>query len=189
MEKTKKTEVSGEVTVNLKRNKWPWILLGIVVLFVIIGSVSTQPTKVGTNDQGTANNTQEKKIESFKVGDVVKLDDYQIVVNSISAYSSKNGYIKPESGKKWLVVDITQENKGTDSKDYNTFDYKLQDNQDYRYENTYSDKEPSFSSGILQPGAKTRGFITFEIPANNTANKLIFTPSWWTSSQIEIDLK
>jgi len=44
------------------------------------------------------------------------------------------------------------------------------------------------TTGAVQPGEKVRGFITYEIPVENTPAKFIFTPGFLSTSQIIIKL-
>lgn len=172
---------------------WFWALIVLVFLIILgsIGSSGNKPQKIGTAEQ-QAQPKQEvvEKTQTFKLGDKVQLGDYVLVVNEAKPCSSSNQFMQPKSGNKFITVDITQENQGIDPRDYNLWDYKLQDSQDFTYQTAMATcREPGFSAGTLQKGQKTRGFITFEILKGNTATKLIFTPSWLLNDQIIIDLQ
>jgi len=169
---------------------WFWVLVAIVV-FTAIGSSGNKPQKIGTTEQpAQQKQVVEEKTQTFKLGDKVQLGDYVLVVNTVEPCSSSNQFMQPKSGNKFVVVDITQENQGADPRSYNVWDYKLQDSQDFTYQTAMTScREPGFSAGTLQKGQKTRGFITFEIPKENTAAKLIFTPSWLSTEQIIINLE
>jgi hypothetical protein len=172
------------------RKVWFWVLVVIVVGIGAGGSSNSQPTKVGVSSvtQQSATTTSDQPTV-FHVGDQVKLDNHVLVVNAVATCKSSNEFLKPATGNKYITVDITQENQGTEPVSYNLWDFKLRDDKEFSYSTALAGcKDPSFSSGTLVKGDKTRGFITFEIPASNTPSKVIFNPSWWSNGQITITL-
>lgn len=181
----------GQKTKKKFYKRWWFWVLAIIVILIAIASNGNNPKKIGTVDQQTQPKQEaEEKTQTFKLGDKVQLGDYVLVVNEAKSCSSSNQFMQPKSGNKFIAVDITQENQGVDPRNYNVWDYKLQDSQDFTYQTAMAScREPAFSSGTLQKGQKTRGFITFEIPKENTATKLIFTPSWLSTEQIIINLQ
>lgn len=172
--------------------RW-WIWVGGILIIVIIVSSSTSPypKKIGSTVYNSDTEQTSVDIEQgFKIGDKVQLGDYILTVNEAKDCVAKNRFMAPSAGNKFVYVDITQENDGMDSRDYNLWDFKLQDDKDFTYQTAMAScKEPGFSSGSLGKGQKTRGFITFEIPKENNLSMLIFSPIWLSSDQIVIDLK
>jgi hypothetical protein len=169
---------------------WVWVIAVFVLILIIsIGKGEDKAKKVG--DQPTnVNQASENKSETFKIGDKVKLGEYTLVVNKASKCVSTNQFIKPGDGKKFISIDVSQENNGSDPVSYNLFNFKLQDNKDYSYQPSIMGcEEPSFGSGALQNGQTTRGYITFEIPIDNTQTKLVFTPTFISTKQIIINLE
>lgn len=172
------------------------IITGILILFIIgiIGAASNNGTKkVGTtqttgNEAAQPTTEQAPPTKTYKMGDLVDLNGKTMAVNAVVNYTSNNQFIVPKSGNKYVTVDITLQNNSKDPYTYNALEFKLHDNQDYGYDMTVSDKDPQLSSGTIQPGEKTRGFITFEIPEGNTPAKLVYTPGFWNLSQIIVDL-
>lgn len=161
----------------------------IIILAAILGSNGEQPKKLGESSEDTGTETGQSQTNIFSVGEQVKLGDYILTVNSIESCVSDNEFMQPESGKRFVVADITQENAGSEPRSYNLWNFTLQDNKSYSYQTALAGcKEPSFGSGTLQPTIKTRGYITFEIPKENNPSKLIFSPDWLGSKQIIIEL-
>lgn len=173
---------------------WVFAIIFLIIIAAISGDSSkNQPTKVdqvSEINQSTANQQEILSPQIFKIGDKVNLGDYLLVINSVTNCKSDNQFTQPKSGNKFIITDITQENSGTNTRDYNVWDFKLQDDKDFTYQTAFATcKSPAFSAGALQPGQKTRGYITFEIPQNNNPSQLIFTPNWLSSEQIIINLK
>jgi hypothetical protein len=152
-------------------------------------TVLDQPSKIGQSNTVPSAVVTPEAPTVFRVGDRVKMDTNVIVVNAISACKGSNEFLKPAQGKKFVVADITQENLGDQPVAYNVYNFGLQDNQDFSYTMTIGAcQEPDFSSGTLAPGQKTRGYVIFELPKENTPAKLTFSPSWWNKQQIIIQL-
>ena len=169
------------------------VVVGIVVIIIlaaILGDNAEQPEKIGeSSEQGVKTETEQSQTNIFSVGEQVKLGDYILIVNSVESCISDNEFIQPESGKRFVAVDISQENAGSEARSFNLWNFTLQDDKNYSYQTAFANcKEPSFGSGTLQPTMKTRGYITFEIPKENQPSKLIFSPDWWGTKQIIIEL-
>ncbi len=165
-----------------------FILLVIIVLIALDGGEKAE--KIGEVSKGEGNETKEEKPqEAFAVGEKIKLKDYILVVNSTEPCVSDNEFMQPEDGNKFIVIDITQENDGSVPRSYNLWNFTLQDSEGYSHQTALATcKEPGFSSGTLQAGMKTRGYVTFEIAKENQPAKLIFTPSWLDDDQIIVNL-
>ncbi|MCC7431960.1 DUF4352 domain-containing protein [Candidatus Peregrinibacteria bacterium] len=194
------------------KNRWSKIkgigCLAFIVLVII--SIATSQNKpniaekvdtVASTDTSTSSTSPDTKVAEnkpvdkpastiFKIGDVVKMNSTQLTVKEIGDCTTFK-LRKPEAGKKVVYLDITSENIGNDSSPYNIYDFKLQDNQGFTYNSPSpfsTCKEPDYGSGNLQPGEKTRGFIHYEITAENKPAKLIYTPNLLSSDQIIITL-
>lgn len=142
-----------------------------------------------TNSDETNKPTIESKPDVFYIGDKVKLGDFVLVVKSVSVCNSSNEFIRPDPGKKFISVDITVENVGSEPRVYNLLFFQLQDDQDFTYTpSIFPCDEPGFNSGILQKDQRTRGYLTFEIPIRNNSYQLIYTPDWWHRGQILVNL-
>ncbi len=167
------------------------IAIVVIIILVAIFGGEQQPEKVGESPkEEIGTETKEPQIKIFSVGEQVKLGEYILTVNNVESCVSDNEFMQPETGKKFIVADITQENIGSVPRDYNLWDFTLQDDKTYSYQTAFANcKEPSFSSGTLQPAMKTRGYITFEIPQENQPSKLIFAPNWWETEQIIIEVR
>lgn len=165
----------------------------IIIFFAVTGVDTKEPEKVGEAGKEQTTKTQSKEAEkpltkTYKIGDEVKLEGKVLTVHSVSPYTSKNQFIVPESGNKFVVVDITLRNDSDEAFNFNLTEFKLQDSNDYTYDGASTDKEPSISFEVIQPGQKSRGFLEYEIPKSNTPTKLIFTPGFLSLSQIIIEL-
>jgi len=173
--------------------KWGGIAFVILIVLGAIGSSgSDKPEKVGTSETSTSSDQaapKENKTKIFKIGDQVNLDGKTVTINGVKPYVSQNQFLAPKSGNKFVAVDITLRNDSEEAYNYNVLEFSLQDNQDYSYSNAVTDIKPSISIGAIQPGQTTRGFIAFEIPSENKPVKMIYTPSFWGTAQVIIELE
>jgi len=170
-----------------------WGFIGFIILIVIsaiAGSDSSSPKKIGVSDTATKTKANvQDKTKIFKIGDKVNLNGKTIIVNGVKAYTSQNQFLAPKSGNKFVAVDVTLRNDSEEAYNYNVLEFSLQDNQDYSYSNATTDIKPCLTVGAIQPGQTTRGFIAFEIPSENESVKLVYTPSFWGTAQVIIELR
>lgn len=172
------------------------ILTALLVLIIIgfVGSLGKETKKVGETNSNTqtantaSNEESAPTTQTYKLEELVDLKGKTMAVNAVVPYTSGNQFLTPKSGNKFVTADITLKNNSKEPYMYNPLEFKLHDNQDYGYDIAVSDKNPTLNSGTLQPGQTTRGFITFEIPEANTPTKLVYTPGFWSLSQIIIDV-
>lgn len=170
------------------------ILIGLGILFVvliIVGAISSgsksKTTKVAESDNSKPQQAQQVQKE-YKVGDVVKLGDREFVVNSTKR-SKTISYSTAKTGKEYMIMNVTIQNRGSDEVSFNTFDFKIQDingAQTSADASSYS-LEDSLNSGTLAPNGKITGSLAFEIPEGTNA-KLIFQPSFWSKDRIVVTL-
>lgn len=175
-------------------------ILGCCAVFVLVGASAdldkNEGEKTGEieevedeNDTERKSNGEDNEIESFKIGDIVEIEENSITIVGIEdPYTDPSEYNQPESGMKYVAVEIIQENISEESTSYNPYDWKLFDFDGYGYDYTYSSKEPSFSSGTLSAGSKVRGWLVFPVLVESTDFKIQFTPNWLSNDVVEIEL-
>ncbi|MCR4324094.1 MAG: DUF4352 domain-containing protein [Candidatus Curtissbacteria bacterium] len=161
------------------------ILLVLIVVGVAAGGQSSGPTKVDSQSQ-TDSVQATPTDQTFKVGDTAKLGDREFTVNSAKR-SAGFGYNTPKSGKEYVIVNVTIRNLGKDEVSYNPFDFKMQDANGAQESSTFASLDDSLNSGTLAGGGKVTGSMAFEVPKGDAA-KLIFTPSFWSSQRIVVEM-
>lgn len=117
----------------------------------------------------------ETKQQSFKVGDVVEIGSLVLTVNGVTSPAGTD-FAKPEAGHKFLVVDVTVENKGTEAAAVSTMlqmSVKDETGQVYKVDLMAQTASGGTSpDGELAPGEKIRGQVGFQTP--QTAAGLVF---------------
>ena len=162
------------------------LAIGCVSLLAIfmLACSSGPATKIGT--KGTT--TTPSKPQTFKVGDQIKLGDRILTVAAPTRnVTDPSGYTSPESGKEWITVAVTIENKGKDAIAFNEYDFMIQDSAGKRVNTNYIyGIQNELHSGDVAPGGKADGVLPFEIPANDAGLKLIFKPVWESETVITL---
>lgn len=112
----------------------------------------------------TPSPTQTPKVpEVFAIGDTVKMDDLEITVNSTRT-SNGSKYNKPDLAK-YLVLDVTVENKGSESVSISSLiNMSLFDDKSYKRDSSRVHDQQGSLNGEIGPGRKIRGELAFDVP-------------------------
>jgi hypothetical protein len=149
--------------------------------------LGTAPVKVEPPAQ-LAGETQQ---QTFKVGDVVKIGTLNIIINGVTPPQDSD-FAKPSQGNKFLIVDMTLENKGQNADNISTMiQMSLKDASGQSYKVDFKAMMASGGTspdGELAPGEKVRGQVGFEIPTNATDLVFVFDADIFGSGKAFIAL-
>lgn len=169
-------------------------IISIILVLVVIGilgpksSDQTKPVAEVVNTNTTASPTAQPQ-EVFKVGDAIKMADYQLTINSVKKVAQK-GYSSPKKGNEFVLVNMTIQNTSDKEVTYNPYDFKLQDSNGNQTTYTYVSLDDQLSSGSLATSGKVSGTLPFEAPKNDLGLKLIYQPNVFLDSQrITVELQ
>ncbi len=162
---------------------WFWILIIVIVIGVVAVAGGKNNTNIPTSSR------QEEKTE-YNQGEEAILGDGAITVTKVEK-SQGNSWDKPKSGKEFVIVTLTIENKGNKNLAYNPFYFKMQNSQGQQENETFStiNNDTALQSGELIPGGKVSGTIIFEQPIGDTGLVLIYNDSIWSSKELKIKLQ
>lgn len=177
MEKTKKP---------IYKKWWFWALIIIVIVAIAGGTSNTDKT---TSTGGAVTNSQTEEKTEYNQGEEATLGNGAITVTKVEK-SQGNEWDKPKSGKEFVIVSVTIENKGTDNLSYNPLYFKMQNSQGQQESMTFTtiDKDTALQSGELVSGGKVSGTIAFEQPTGDTGLILIYNDNVWSSKELKIKL-
>lgn len=178
---------------------WFWVII-VVVLIGIGGagaSNNKDAQKVGESESSesadTGEKSENKENQTFKVGDVVKIEDQEILVSSVKRnYAPVNEFVKVPEGKEYVKVDVQVQNKSKDTQDYNTLYWKMETSDgviDDYMSAMMAQADDAFGSGDLAADGTKKGSIVFEIPKDDKALKLHYKPNLFTSREAVIELQ
>jgi len=151
-----------------------FIILAIIVVIVIFsqmgsGNSDDSAKKVDSSSSKTASSSS-KAQSTFKVGETAEYKGVQFKVNKVDFTDGDPDVDSPDSGKQYVVMNITITNNGDEKYEYNPYDFKLDDNgnQTDATEITSSVND-TLNSGTLAKGGSVTGNLVGQA---NTSDKL-----------------
>lgn len=163
-------------------------LLGVLALVIMAcgGSSANAGTSVGTNGNSTATGGNSNK--HFKVGDQVKVGDTFIVTVNSFKTNPGDDIFKPKTGNKFVVVDVSLKNVGSDEQDISSLlQFTLKDATGQKYNETIiSNVTPP--DGKLAAGDIIKGQIAYEVAASQHDFTFAFEADIISSGQTVWDL-
>lgn len=115
--------------------------------------------------------------QTFNVGDTVEIGTLTLTVNEIT-YPAGDQFNKPSSGNKFLVVDLTIENKGTSAASISTLlQMWVKDSTGQKFTvdlMATTAAKGATPDGELAAGEKIRGQVGFQVPENATGLVFVF---------------
>lgn len=134
----------------------------------------------------------ETKQPTFKIGDIANIGAFALTVNGVTTPAGDQ-FSKPNAGNKFVVVDVTLENKGTKSENVSSMlQMSLKDSAGTQYKvdlmAVVASKGTS-PDGELAVGEKLRGQVGFQVPENATGLVFVFDASIFGSGKILVTLQ
>lgn len=178
---------------------WFWVI--IVVVLIGIGGAGAASNKdaqkVGeggsSQSAGTEEKDENKENQTFKVGDVIKIEDQEVLVSGVKRnYTPANEFVTVPEGKEYVKVDVQVQNKSKDTQDYNTLYWKMETSDgviDDYMSAMMAQADDAFGSGDLAADGTKKGSIVFEIPKDDKVLKLHYKPNLFTSREAVIELQ
>lgn len=161
------TDENGNTYVQKKPfYKRVWFIV-LVALFIVIGAVSTMgggkddsATKV-SNSKASSSSSSKTTVadKTFKVGDTVKANGVTLKVNKVE-FNDGSSASKPDTGKSYVIVNVTITNVDKDKIDYNPYDFKLDDKGNQTDLSEFSIMDDNYDEIVndqLQSGSLTKG--------------------------------
>ncbi len=114
---------------------------------------------------------------AFSIGDVIEIGEMTLTVNEITNPPGDE-FSKPDEGHKFLVVDVTFENKSAETQTLSSLlQMNLKDDTGQQYDvdlmaSIVSDG--STPDGEIAPGEKIRGQVGFQVPEDATGFVFVF---------------
>ncbi len=165
---------------------WFWIL-AVIVIAVIFGSAGGDKAKK-VSSENTEKTSAKISNETFKVGDTVKADGVTLKLNKVD-FNDGSSLSTPDSGKAYVIVNVTITNVDKNKVSYNPLDFKLDDNgnQTDLTELVMDDNGNKITNddlkyGDLSKGASVTGSMIGQATKNNKL-KLIYTGSLFSNNE------
>lgn len=131
-------------------------------------------TKVGQVGPGSPAATVPPPAASFKVGDVVKIGDTEVVVHGLQDPFDA-GQQKPPAGARFVAVDVEMKNVSSSPQVFSAFgQFELRDATGTPYDSIVLRGKPPAVGGPAAPGASRRGLIAYQVPEGAQGLRLVF---------------
>lgn len=160
---------------------WFWIV-AVIIVAGIGGAGSDEPKVVSEGDESTIETSQiqqnnTSKVKTFKIGDVIELNDFRITVNGIRT-SNGSQFIKPSEGNEYLYVDATVENISNEEQTVSSvMMFKVVDQDGRAMNQSIVDDANGQLDGTVGAGRKISGEYVVEVPTGATGLELQFDSS------------
>lgn len=128
------TDENGNTYVQKKpfyKRVW-FIALAVIVVIVVLSSTMSggkddSATKV-SNSKTSSSSSSKKTVadKTFKVSDTIKADGVTLKVNKVE-FNDGSSISTPDSGKTYVIVNVTITNVDKSKVNYNSMDFKLDD--------------------------------------------------------------
>ena len=176
---------NGNVYVQKKpfyKRVWFWVFAVIVV--IIFGSMSGSGDKAknvsddsakkvsdsSTNKSESSSSVAPATNTTFKVGETAEYKGVQFKVNKVDFTNGDPDIDTLDTGKQYVVVNITIMNNADEKYDYNPLDFKLDDNGNQTDMSEFTTSvQDELNSGTLAKGASVTGNLVGQA---NTSDKL-----------------
>lgn len=190
---------NGNVYVQKKRfykRWWFWLLVVLVVVFLGSGAFGGSSDSDSSSDSAAKSQTSSKKKAEanplnkvYSVGQKVSYKGYEIKVNSVK-FSQGSEYNRPDSGKQFVIINITITNHTDESQDYNPFDFKLNaDGNNTDLDAIDTDVDNTLDAGSLDKGSSVSGNLVGEAKTSAKTLQLQYKTSIWNDNTVKFKLK
>jgi hypothetical protein len=181
-----------------RRHKVLTVIIAIIVLVVIVNASSGGDS---TNNTGTGSSTEEKTYRfndradkqktdvEFALGEWGTIGDVKLTVASAEYKASLSEYETAESGKTYIVVNVTLENGSDSTQPYNPYDFRVQTASGQVLDPTIAIALDTLDSGDLVTGGKVSGAIVFEVPAEEGHQYMLWKPGVLDNDRAVVELK
>lgn len=181
---------NGHVYVEKKpfyKRVWFWLVVVVLVVIVAAGMDGSGSSDSSNKAASSSSSSATPLDKVYKVGQTASYKGYKIKVNSVS-YSSGNEYEQPDSGKQYVIVNVTITNDTDESQDYNPYDFKLNaDGNNTDLDEIYTDVDNTLNAGSLDKGASVTGNMVGQASTSVSKLQLQYKTSVWNDKTVKFD--
>ncbi len=176
-----------------KKRRWPWVLLGIIVVFVVIAAIGaatqedepsddaapaaddpgTEPiADDGSEAQSAPDQTAAPAV--LGVGGTDDTADLDVTLISVQdPFIPTNEFERPSDGNRFVAVELNLVNNDDEVETFSTILLmELIDSLGQRWNITIAGTDLPQLDGDVPPGSNRRGWAVFEIPNESTGLRL-----------------
>lgn len=165
------------------------LIVAVIAVFMAYNMHKGLETAVNEINNAIDNTNKTETLE-YNQGEAATLGEAVIKVTKVEK-SQGNDWNKPKSGKEFVIITVSIENKGSGKLSYNPYNFKLQNSQGQQESMTFTtiNNDTALSSGELVANGKVSGTIAFETTKGDKGLALIYSDSILSSKELKIKLK
>lgn len=176
-------------------NKRLWLILGIVAAILLLvggfiigdivgtqGQTTTTPSAIQPTQQATTQPTpvtrptQPPVTQTHTIGKPYDVGyGWTVTLNSVHV-SMGDQYYGPKPGHRFIVVNVSIKNQGTQTWTVIPSIFQLRDSTGQGYHGTFDPSSSDAPQGQLLPGHVIRGDMVFEVPGSEKHVVFLFVP-------------
>lgn len=161
-------------------------LIFTVLFFMALafGGTAINTINEAANEYTAENQSKLDAKKNFAKGETAVFDEYEVKVNSVSAFTPDNSYSTPADGKKFIAVTMTIKNISDEPQSISPYMFKVVDNG-VAQSAYYLEADDPIESGDLSADASTTGTVVYEVGSSSTDLKLQYTSYAYDVSSYE----
>lgn len=156
-----------------KKHKVLSVILGVVLLFIVIGAMSdTETTSTETGQQDTEEQSQqEEESKTAKIGEVARDGKFEFTVKGIECGKNTvgSGFSQEEAQGQYCLLSLDVENVGDRAQSLTASNLYLYDKQDREFSadsmatSATNNESTSFFLNEINPGNTISGKVAFDV--------------------------
>ncbi|MCA9383518.1 DUF4352 domain-containing protein [Candidatus Dojkabacteria bacterium] len=143
-----------------------------------------------SNDTSDFFNNSDDGVKTITAnGDTAEAEGHKVTILSTELdYQTDDFFAEPDAGNQLFVVEVRIENTSSENITANPFNFTLYDSKENSYTYNFFGAEPSLGVEVLGENKSTEGYVTFEVPSDETDFVLQYEPSFFSEEIIEFNL-
>ncbi len=179
-------------------------ILTVILAFIVIGVIAS----AASGGKGTSNNSgnsskssngektykfndradkQPKDVEVMP-GETATVGGVKMTLTGVEYKTSLSEFETADSGKTYVVADVTLENTSSKTQPYNVFDFRIQTAGGQVLDGAATSLQ-TLSSGDLVAGGKASGKIVFQLPVEDGHQYVIWKPDAYHADRAIVQVK
>lgn len=185
------------------KHKFLSVILALILLGIIVSvaggdsETSNNSTNNESSESATAEdsfrfeNRADKQPEDIEIlpGESATIDGVTMTLSDVSYTTSPTEFDTADSGKTYLVANVTEENNSNETQSYNGFNYRVQTAGGQVLDGAFTLLDGTLSSGDLVSGGKVSGKIVFEVPVEDGNQYVIWKPNGFDAKRAIVQVK
>lgn len=167
---------------------------GLAVALLVLagcGEGGNESRKIGAVETAGGPATSiEPPADAFRIGDIVKLGDAQVIVHAVKdPYDSGTQFARPPAGSRYVMVDAEVKNLSSDPRVLSAFSqFEMKDSKDESYDPIVLPGSLPAVGGTAPPGTARRGLVAFQVPEGSVGMRLVFNDLLYAKGSASIYL-